>query len=150
MLPKLSFILKKSLASIFPRSWASRFTLQFTDLQAAHCVRGENIHIIYIFESSLFLVIADTEKLFQQEGFLQDAVGQGSKFLQVTISPIGHRLRVYTHSDNTCSPGVDLLLLLLLGLACCRDLLAVLASEMLQQNRHPFKKSLIYQKKNIF
>lgn len=100
----------------------------------------------------MFLVIAEAEKPFQQKGFLQDAVGQGSKLLLLNYD-LSYRpwiKSVYIHSDNAHIPGVGLLLLLLLGLACCRDLLAVLASEMFQQNRHPFKKSLIYQKQNVF
>lgn len=141
VLPELSLILEKSSASIFPRSWPWQFVLQFTDLQAVHCFRRKTIHFIYIFESSLFLVMREAEKPFQQKGFLQDAPGQSSSiFFWITISPIGHGLRVYIHLDNTHSPSVGLLLLLLLGLACSCDLLAVLASEMFPQNRHTFKK----------
>lgn len=81
MLPKLPFILTKSSASVFPRTHTSLFILQFTDVQNTQCVRREDIHIIYIFVSRAFLVVADTEKPVLQEGFLQDAVGQGSRFL---------------------------------------------------------------------
>lgn len=81
MLPKLPFILTKSSASVFPRTHTSLFILQFTDVQNTQCVRREDIHIIYILVSRAFLVVADTEKPVLQEGFLQDAVGQGSMFL---------------------------------------------------------------------
>lgn len=81
MLPKLPFILTKSSASVFPRTHTSLFILQFTDVQNTQCVRREDIHIIYILVSRAFLVVADTEKPVLQEGFLQDAVGQGSMLL---------------------------------------------------------------------
>lgn len=68
MLLKLPFILIKSSASIFPRSHISLFILQFTDVQNAHCLRRENIHIIYMFVSRAFLV-AGTEKLSCRRAF---------------------------------------------------------------------------------